>query len=53
MSFDYLIIGAGFSGIVLAERFASIGRKVYFTGRLGKYKSLNISQCIKEALDLF
>jgi len=30
MSFDYLIIGAGFSGIVLAERFASIGKKGLF-----------------------
>ncbi len=28
MSYDILIVGAGISGIVLAERFASIGKKI-------------------------
>lgn len=28
MKFDYLVVGAGFSGAVLAERLASVGKKI-------------------------
>jgi len=31
--FDYLIVGAGFSGSVLAERLASVGKRVLLTDR--------------------
>jgi UDP-galactopyranose mutase len=46
--FDYLIVGAGFSGSVLAERLASEGKKILLVDRRGHIGG-NAYDCYNEA----
>lgn len=59
--FDYLIVGAGFAGSVVAERMARVfGRRdraerdtgVHFTGRLATYRYYNMDQVVAQSLAL-
>jgi UDP-galactopyranose mutase len=43
--FDYMVVGAGFAGNVLAERLAM--------GRLATYKYYNMDQVVAQALAVF
>lgn len=50
--YDYLIIGAGLFGSVMAEQLVRQEKNVYFGGRLAEYKYYNMDQVIRAALNL-